>query len=61
MVFNIISSSGPGGTIEPSGSIPVVAGTEKTFKITPGTGTESRMFWSIISHMVPFQNTLFQM
>jgi hypothetical protein len=38
MVLNIVSSSGMGGTIEPSGNISVVAGTDKTFTIIPGTG-----------------------
>jgi hypothetical protein len=36
--YNITSSSGAGGTIEPSGIAKVTAGTNKTYSITPGTG-----------------------
>ena len=38
MVFTVNSSAGTGGTINPTGSVPVVAGTDKTFTITPNTG-----------------------
>ena len=36
--FTITSSSGTGGTIEPSGTAKVTAGTSKKYTITPGTG-----------------------
>lgn len=38
MVFTVNSSAGTGGTINPQGSVSVVAGTDKTFSITPNTG-----------------------
>ena len=38
MVFTVNSSAGTGGTINPLGAISVVAGTDKTFAITPNTG-----------------------
>jgi hypothetical protein len=38
MVFTVNSSAGTGGTINPQGAISVVAGTDKTFAITPNTG-----------------------
>ena len=38
MVFTVNSSAGTGGTINPQGAVPVVAGTDKTFAITPNTG-----------------------
>jgi hypothetical protein len=38
MVFTVNSSAGTGGTINPLGAVSVVAGTNKTFAITPNTG-----------------------
>ena len=38
MVYTIITSAGTGGTIEPSGIIPVNIGTDKKFTITPNLG-----------------------
>ena len=62
MVFNIISSSGPGGTIEPSGSIPVAWQALERHSQSPLVQViKSQMFWLIISHMEPFQNSPSQM
>lgn len=36
--YTITASAGAGGTIDPSGSIPVSHGTDKTFTITPNSG-----------------------
>ncbi|HBC77522.1 MAG TPA: hypothetical protein DCZ51_02765 [Bacteroidales bacterium] len=38
MVFTVNSSAATGGTINPQGVVSVVAGTDKTFTITPNTG-----------------------
>jgi len=40
VTFTITATAGEGGSIEPSGEVPVSSGADKTFTITPDTGYE---------------------